>query len=256
MKKLLVFAGALAALVVIGLAASMFFLGSIVRKGVTTVGPRITGTKIELAGARISPLSGSGTLNGFLVGNPPGWQSDRAFYLGEVHLDLEPMSLFGDHIVINEIAIDQPQFVYETRIVNSNIKDLLEHIEKATGSGKPEEPAAAGGVKFVVRKFTLRNAEVTLGVGPAALTVPMPPLTLTDLGVREGGITAEQLAGAVMRSVLASVGTATAQAAGRIGAASGAIATEAVGGAARKAGEGLKKIFGQDEKEKKPEPKR
>lgn len=248
MKKLLVFAAVLAGLAVIAVVAAAFFLGSIVKAGVTTVGPKLTGTKVELAGARISPLDGSGTLTGFLVGNPAGWQSDRAFYLGEIHLDVEPRSLLGDTIVVEEIRIDRPQFFYETKIVTSNIKELLDHIEKATGGGQAGTSEGGTAKKIVLKKFVLQNGEVTLGAGTAALTVPMPALTLTDLGVKEGGLTPAQLSTAIMRQVLANVVSAAASAAAQIGASGGGLSKDALGEAAQKAADGIKKLFSNEKK--------
>lgn len=253
MKTLLYILGGLLALGAITALVMTLFLGSIVTKGVNTVGPKVTGTAVSLDDASVSLLNGSATLKGLSVGNPAGWKSDRAFYLGQVHLDLQPTSLLGDHIVIDEILIDQPEFVYETKIITSNLKELLAGIEKATGGSAPSgtsKDGANGGqpVKFAVKKFRLQNAKVTLGVGPAAITVPMPPLSLDDLGTKEGGITADQLATKVMTAVLADVVQATAQAAGKIGSASGAAATDALRGATQKAGEGLKKLFGGDGK--------
>src|SRR3990172_4509823 len=104
-KKILWIFGTLFLVSVAVVVVLTFFLGSIVRAGVNRVGPALTKTRVELADARISPLSGIGTLTGFVVGNPEGWTSDRALYLGKVHVDLQPFSLFGDHIVINEILI-------------------------------------------------------------------------------------------------------------------------------------------------------
>ena len=65
--------------------------------------------------------------------------------LGKVHIDVKPFSIFGDHIVINEIIIDQPEFAYETKIIASNIGDLMKNIEAVTGGGaaKDAEPTAA-----------------------------------------------------------------------------------------------------------------
>src|SRR4051812_23251666 len=115
-KKLLIIGGVLAALALVAFFTLQFFLGSIVKTAVNNFAPKLTGTKVTLDAAAVSPLSGSGTLSGFFVGNPPGWSSDKAFYLGKVHMDMVPFSVFGDHIVINEIVIDQPEFVYETKI--------------------------------------------------------------------------------------------------------------------------------------------
>lgn len=247
MKKSLVILGGgilvLALAVYVGLT---FFLGSIVKAGVNQVGPKLTQTQVELKGATLSPLTGSGTLTGLLVGNPAGWNSDRAFYLGRIHVDLEPFSIFGDHVVINEIVIDQPEFVYETRLVTSNIRQLLENIEQSTGGKKDEAAKKDGGsgVKFVVKKFRITNAKATLGVGPTAVPVPLPPINLDNLGVAEGGITGDQVAGAVMKQVLANIVTSTAQVLGKAGSATGAAAAGAAKDAAKKAGEGIKKLFG------------
>jgi uncharacterized protein involved in outer membrane biogenesis len=243
MKKILKISSLIVLILVIGLYFGLtYFMGSIVKAGVTSFGPKLTQTKVELAGATISPLTGSGTLTGFVVGNPAGWSEANAFSLGKVHVDVEPFSIFGDHIVINEIIIDGPEFLYETRFVSSNIKDLLKNIEEFTGKdtatkdGKP--------IKFVVKKFRLTNGKAKLGVGPAAIPVPLLPISIDDLGVKEGGITPDQLATAVMRSILTDIVGATAKAALQVGSTTGAAAADAAGDAVKKTGEGIKKLFG------------
>lgn len=245
MKKFLKLSVLLILVLVVGLYIGLtYFMGSIVKAGVNSFGPKLTQTKVELAGATISPLTGSGTLSGFTVGNPQGWSDANAFSLGKVHVDVEPFSIFGDHIVINEIIIDEPEFLYETRFVSSNIKDLLKNIEQFTGGGK-DTPAKDGKpVRFVVKKFRLTNGKARLGVGPTAVPVPLPPIAIDDLGVKEGGITPDQLATAVMGAVLNDIVAATAKAALQVGSTTGAAAAEAAGDAAKKAGDGIKKLFG------------
>jgi hypothetical protein len=222
-----------------------FFLGSIVKTGVNSFGPRLTQTKVELAGANISPLTGRGSLRGLSVGNPRGWSDGPAFSLGRVQVDVQPFSIFGDHIVINELIIDEPVFRYETKFVSSNIKDLLKNIEDFAGRGGPAAATKSGQpIRFVVKKFRLTNGRATLGVGAAALPVPLPPVSLDDLGVAEGGITPDQLAGAVMKSVLGSIVTGSAQALSQVGSTAGAATLEKTNAAVRKAGDSLKKLFG------------
>lgn len=84
-----------------------------------------------------------------------------------------------------------------------------------------------------------------MGVGPAALPLPLPPISLNDLGVKEGGITPDQLVGAVMKNVLGGIVDATAKAAINVGSTTGAAAAEATKDAAKKAGDGIKKLFGK-----------
>ncbi len=242
MKKVLGYSLVGLLVLAIGLYVTMqFFLGSIVKAGVNKFGPAMTQTRVELGGANISPLSGEGTLNGLVVGNPQGWSNADALRLGTVHVSLEPFSLFKDHIVINEIVIDQPEFLYETKLVASNIGDLLKNIEAAMGGNKAAEPQKDGKpIKMVIKKFTLRNGKVTLGVGATAIPLPMPPVELTDIGAAEGGITPAGVVFAVMRSVTTSVVAATTQALGAVGGTSGAAALES----AKQVGSAIKGLFG------------
>lgn len=241
MKKILLIGSiSVVALVIVGVVVMTFFLGSIVTAGVNSFGPKITQTKVVLAGAKISPFTGSGTLSGLEVGNPAGWSDANLCSLGKIHLDVAPFSLLGDHIVINEINIEAPEFNYETKIVASNVSALLKNIEQFTGGKDGAKPADVGKpVKFAVKKFRLQNGWVRVGVGPAALKLPMPPIELTDLGTKEGGITPDQMVVAVMRSVTSSIVAATTQAAGKIGGTAGAAAAEGV----KSAGEALKGLF-------------
>jgi uncharacterized protein involved in outer membrane biogenesis len=245
MKKVLLYGvGTLVVLALVAYLTLQFFLGSIVKAGVNKFGPSITQTKVELKGANLSPLSGAGTLSGLSVANPAGWSEGNAFYLGTVHVDMKPFSVFGDHIVINEIIIDQPEFTYDTKLVSSNIGDLLNNIEKATGGEQSgNTPKAKNGkpLKLEVKHFVLRNGRVTLGVvGAAGITMPMPPVELTNVGTAEGGVTPAGLAFAVMRSVTTSVVAASTQALTKVGGTSGAAAADA----AKQAGNALKSLFG------------
>lgn len=241
MKKIILLGG-LAGLLGVYLGLT-FFLGSIVKAGVNSFGPKLTQTRVELAGANIMPLSGKGTLSGLAVGNPKGWSEGNAFYLGKIQIDVAPLSLFGDHIVINEISIDGPEFLYETKIVASNIKDLLKNIEAFTGS--TAETKSGQPIKFEVKKFRLTGGVARLGVGATALPVPLPPVSMDDLGVKEGGISPGQLVGAVMKNVLSSIVSGTANALTQAGGTAGAASLEKTKDAAKKAGDSIKKLFGK-----------
>jgi len=241
MKILLVIGGVLLALALGAYLVLAHNLDAIVVNGVNTYGPKLTQTKVELASASLSPFSGSGTLKGLAVGNPSGWSDGRAFYLGQVHLDLQPGSLVSGPVVINEILIDQPEFNYETTIVSSNIKDLVKNIEGFTGGGGGgAQPVAKDGQprKFIVKKFRFTNGKARVEFGTNVLNVNLPPISLDDVGVAEGGITVDQLSGVLMRQVLGSVVAGTANAVK-----SGDLSVEQLKAAARNAGDTLKKMF-------------
>jgi uncharacterized protein involved in outer membrane biogenesis len=187
------------------------------------------------------------------VGNPEGWSSDKAFYLGEVRGSVQPFSVLGDCIVVNEVFIDGPELVYEKRLLGgSNIDALLKQVEANIGSGSSTPAAKPDGkpakqMKFAIKSFKLQNVKVSMGIGKAMVSVPMPPITITDLGVAEGGITPDQIVSAVLRAVIANLGSATADAALKMGS-SALDGGKGVGGAVKDAGkgavDGVKKLFG------------
>jgi len=220
MKKFLLVGGlGLMVVLLVAYFAMTYFVGGIVKSTVNRVGPKATQSSVVLSAATISPLAGTGTLTGFTVGNPAGWSAGNALSLGTVQLDLEPKSVLSDVIVINELVVDQPEFNYETRFVSSNIGDLLANIEKYIGAGEKEIGKEEGPPKkFIVKKLRFTNGKATVGVGVAALPVPLPEIRLDDVGVAEGGITGGRLAAVVMGDVLKSIVAAVAHAPGMTGA--------------------------------------
>jgi hypothetical protein len=245
MKKLLIIGGIFVALLVVAFVTLSFFLGSIVTAGVNKYGPQITQTKLELKGAHISPFSGTGTLSGLVLGNPKGWSDSNLCAVGNIHIEMRPFSVLGDHIIIDTIEINKPEFNYETKIVASNVNDLLKNIEQAVGGGTAAKPQKGGKpIKVEVKRFRLTNGNVRVGLGPTAMSLPMPNIELTDLGTKEGGVTPDQIAFAVMRSVTASVVTASTQALTKIGGTTGAATSEGV----KQVGEAIKGIFNREKK--------
>jgi len=246
MKKFLLIL--LGGLILIG-AGIYYGLGPVLNSGiligVNNLGPKVTQTHVSLADARISPFSGRGTLTGLVVGNPNGWNAPNAFTLGKIDLKVNLRSLRSDVLEIEEIVIEQPEFVYETRLVSSNLGDLLKAIEAFAGpstpadspqpDSQPEKP-----VKLIVRHFRLVGAKATLGVGPAALPVPLPLIELHDLGLAKGGATPAELSGEVLGQVLGEIAKAAANPA-NVGTAAG----KGVSEAAKKATTGLKKLLGK-----------
>jgi len=172
------------------------------------------------------------------VGNPPGWSDNPALAFGKIQVEVAPTSFLGDHIVVRDVEIDAPVFNYETRMLSSNIGDLLNHLAgNSTGAGAVTSSGQP--IRFEVKRLRLSGGKVRLGVGPEAVVLPMPPLEIDDLGTSEGGITANQLAFAVMRRMTASVVTTTTAAMGHVGATMGSAAAEN----AKKALDRLKGLF-------------
>jgi hypothetical protein len=76
------------------------------------------------------------------------------------------------------------------------------------------------------------------------MTMPMPPINMSNLGSAEGGLTPAQIAFAVMRNVTSSVVAASTSALTKLGGTSGAASIEG----AKQIGEAIMGIFGGQKK--------
>src|SRR6266536_5705462 len=81
-------------LVLLAVLATHLFLDTAIKKGVETVGPKITKTDVRLNSVTLSLFSGSGKIKGFVLGNPQGFKTPAAISVGVANLSLEPRSIF------------------------------------------------------------------------------------------------------------------------------------------------------------------
>lgn len=195
-----------------------FFVGSLVTTAVNRFGPSLAGTTVTLSSAQISPFSGAGTLDGLVVGNPPGWGSGDAITLHRIHVAAVASSLLGDHVVIKDLEIDEPHFLYETKFVSSNIGDLVKHIEGNGSNPQAQAKTSSGQAKrFEIDHLVIKGGQITLSVGGApGIVVPMPTFEFNDIGKSQGGVTSGQLAAAVAENILDSVAKSAVQAIGKV----------------------------------------
>src|SRR3970040_1891103 len=100
-------------LIVVAVIGITLFLDGAIKKGVETVGPKITKVDIKLDGVSLSIFSGGGSIKGLVVGNPEGYKTPHAISVGKASLSLKPGSLLSDKIVVNSIRVEAPEIIYE-----------------------------------------------------------------------------------------------------------------------------------------------
>lgn len=221
-KKLLI---VFLVLIVVGVAAVAYFFSSLVNDGIVTgvneYGPRFTQTAVTLDSADISVLGGSGTLSGFFIGNPKGFTGDKAFYLGEVSVDLDVKSLMSDQILIHKIHIKSPEINFEQTLSGNNLKTIQKNIQKvsqATQAAQADpaettETESEGGKKVIIEQFIVEGGVVDVTLLGQSLSVPIPRMELNNIGKEEGGITTVEAATLftteLINNVIAAVGDAS-----------------------------------------------
>ena len=217
MKKALV---ALLVLVVI-VGAALFWLYEsldvLVKFTLEHYGPDVAGVSVKVAHVEISPKDGRGMLKGIDIGNPPGFSAAHAARLGEVRLALDPATIRAPIVRVHEIAIEAPTIVYERANKGTNLDVIQKNIESYVARNVPvseagDKPgASASGARhlFVVDRISIRSAKVTMtntALHGQGITFDLPDIELRDVGKRQNGLTASQVANIVANTLIAKIG--------------------------------------------------
>ena len=216
-KKILLWGGLmLLLLLIVGVLAVGMSLGKIVKTGIETVGPKITQTSFKVDSVNLSPLSGAAGINGFVLGNPDGYQSAQAISLGKAAVSLVPGSILSDKIIIKSVEVRDAEITFEGNPFGANnLKRIMDNVNALAGGGatSTNAPAAASGSKpakkLEVDDFLISGAKVHAsitgipGVGVKELTVPIPDIHFSDLGQGTDGITAGELIQKILGQVTA-----------------------------------------------------
>jgi len=197
MKKIIKIAAlALVGLLIAFVLAVTLFLDHIIKKGVETVGPKVTQVSVKLDSVSLSVLSGAGSIKGLEVGNPEGYQSPTSIKLGSASLAIVPGSLTRDKIVIKYIRVEAPEITIEGTPKNNNLTKILENVQGSGGSTTTttnEAPAQGESKKLQVDEFLLTGAKVNYTVAGQTVILEVPEIKLTGLGAGPDGITGQEL---------------------------------------------------------------
>jgi len=192
MKKLMIAVGVLLLLIIIAVVVVASQAGSLIKNGVESYGPDITGTSVTLSGVDVSLLSGSASINNLVIGNPKGFKSNEAFRVGEVAVKLDVGSLFSEQVRIEKILIDGAELTYEQVNKSSNIDALRRNVEKNTGADSGSAAADEGGssnIQLLIDDLFINNTKVNVSAKlldrEEQRSVTIPDIHLKDLG--QGG---------------------------------------------------------------------
>ncbi|HUA38334.1 MAG TPA: hypothetical protein VMA35_08030 [Candidatus Sulfopaludibacter sp.] len=212
---------ALVVVVIIGAVVAGVFLGDIVKKGVEVVGPKITRVPVTVADVRLTLLTGSASIKGLVVGNPTGYQTPQAISAGLISIGVNPLSVLSDKIVVRSLHVESPEITFEGGLGGNNLSTILNNVNAAsqnpasTSAAPTTAPAQAKPArKLEVDDLLITGAQVHVSLtdlGGKEMTLPLPPIHLTDLGKNQDGITATELT----RSVLDAIVSATVKAVGK-----------------------------------------
>lgn len=213
MRKIL-----LAAAVLVALVAGLAFwawhsLDFIAKVALEHFGPRVTGVALQVGDATLAPREGRGRLRGVVLGNPPGFAAPHAARLASVRVAVDPLTVLEPVVVIREIAIEAPEITFERGPGGTNLDAIQKNIEgraRPPGGGEGSAPAASR--RYVIERLAIRGARVTM-TNPAlkgqGITFTLPDIELRELGRRQNGITAGEAANIVATTLIARIAQRT-----------------------------------------------
>jgi len=187
------------------------YLDVVVKWAFEHYGPDVTGVSVKLREVQISPRNGKGSVRALEIGNPPGFSAAAAARFGEIRLQVDPATITTPVIVIRELTVDAALVTYEKAGKATNLEAIQRNIDAYVKRAGADEAAEAGSKtgspkrRFIVERLTLRGAKVTM-TNPAlrgqGITFDLPDITLRDVGKRQNGVTASELANIVANALI------------------------------------------------------
>jgi len=158
----------------IGLALA---LDRIVKAGIEKAGPALVKVPMKVQNVDISLLGGSFALEGFEMGNPPGFASAHSFAVGRVRVKAKLTSLLSDEVVLPLIVVENPDVTLEFAGTRTNLGEIQRNL------ARPEKGAGRRARKKLrIGLISVRGASVTVAGLPGGRTAHF---SLPDIEVRE-----------------------------------------------------------------------
>ena len=210
MKKLVKILVVVLVLALVAVLTLPLTIGPIVKTAASVGGPKALGVPVSVGNVSLNPLAGRLVVSQVKVGNPQGYSDKNAFEVEKVEIGLDIQSLRSNTIQVRKIQIDAPGIVFETKDGKSNFDTILAHAKKTSDEEKIKEIGkdTKPGKKVVIDAFSLSDAKVsyasslTLG---KAVTLPLPSVTLKNIGKASGGVTFMDAVMEIMKGVLGGI---------------------------------------------------
>ena len=243
---------AVVALVLILVLTLPLWLGPVVKPVANAAVPKITQTDFRLGHLYLNPYTGRFEIGDMLLGNPANYDEKRAVTLDKIALDVAMTTLASEYIHVEEVTVDgvfvsyvDADGVNNFQQIQYNVAGGKEKYEAKQAQAKadkakaesekieePEKKADDGSSKkLVIDKLVINNIKFKYG----PITIPVPSVTLTDLGKKSDGLTFAELGDQIMQAILKSA-TALGDGVKALGG--------ALGDGAKKLGEGAGKAVG------------
>jgi len=179
--------------------ASSIYLDSIVKGGIQKYGPQILQVPVSVESVSLSPMTGSGTVEGLIIGNPEGFESDYLINIGLLSVDIDVNTLLSDHIIIENLKLQDMHVIYERNSGTTNVAAFEKLMAEEASSGAEVQT-------MTIDQALIEESRVTLQaslLGGKSVTVKIPRIEQEQLSSNDA--TVERTVKMALKLVLNSV---------------------------------------------------
>ena len=212
---------AVVALVLVLILTLPLWLGPVVKPVANSAVPKITKTDFNLGHLYLNPYTGRFELGDMQLGNPANYDEKQAVTLDKLVLDVAMTTLSDEYIHVEEVTVDGVFVSYVSADGVNNFQQIQYNVaggkekyeakqaqakaDKAKAESEkieaPEaKPESGSSKKLVIDKLVINNIKFKYGM----ITIPVPSITLTDLGKKSNGVTFAELGDQIMQAILKS----------------------------------------------------
>lgn len=174
-------------------------INPILKKTVHYIGPKVMGSKVQLEDAKISTLSGYGSIHNVYLGNPIGYPRGYCIQIGRINMNMLPSSIGTGTIVINDLTIKAMDIAFITQRKENNLALLLHNLRSKLPEPKEFPPNPSKNIdysKVLGNRYIIKNVHIITpsvsGSMPkpqrANFSVIMDDMHFSNVGERENGL--------------------------------------------------------------------
>ena len=176
-KSIVRFVTVLIVLLVIAVIGVDLFADGTVRRAVDGAAAKALKVDVQTETAKLSIFGGSLSLQNVVVGNPPGYQTERLLKLDQGNVEVNTRSLLSDEVHIKNITLSGMDILIEQKGLGSNLHEVLKTLAEDDHSGK----------QLYVDKLRIEDITVRVKLLPIPgqvdiVPLKLTPITMTDLG--------------------------------------------------------------------------
>lgn len=205
MKKIVKAAVALAALLIVLIVASIFYIDTIAKTAIVQGSEYALGVEVTLGSADVGLLSGEFAMQDLKIANPKGFQSPHFLNLKNGNTQITLSSLSEDTIILPMLTLTGIDMHLEKNGEVSNYDVIFENLSRFNSQDKSQD---ADGKKFIIREVVLKDILVHVKVdllisGETAIDLPIDEIKLENVGSEsDGGILLSELTSKLMEILM------------------------------------------------------